>query len=811
MFPNHPRFPFGSLVYVCCLWIFAALPAQSQTSDILTLRRVGHRPVQMPAISDGAARAHAYFSVVAFHSGEVVPLNNWYHPQLYTYDPTSSALVSRGFMFPHKGMGNEDDTRWRIRAHKGASASESLVFWHVKGWEEITDENGTFAHDSAVFSTRPWQRDGVMPKATPKVVNVGADSDNVNVGPYRAGIDYDQTNALLFVSTDRSDLSEHHSLFQTLKVDPKTGRFSDRAHARAPGDRYCQEHTFLRVDPAHGVAMTMSENHWQRHRSMLYLVQYSLPPGESVPKFSNAQRLVGEEMALKGSSDKAKREERMPVEALDALYVEKDGHLWVIIAARHGLFTFDLGALGSSYQLSAPVGKVPLYVGAQAIKLVGQTVIVSANGLHAFSLTDILAVRGEKRVPSDSVRLPYKTYEFDRAKIGGRETLFLASGTQGINVFELQKHAPETTAAPSRRVTTLVSYAAEILLETGADFRTFGAPTLNDEHTIAMWAVTKDGEEAIVVIRPDRVPAIIAHTGKGGYRTLSKPSVASRDRVVFLASTKEGGQRILSWDAGTLRELARTSDKVRALGVPEISNTGAVVYSVLDAQGKRSILVQDAGGRTTTIFENNEVWEVPDNKDSPPSQYDISPKGHVAFVMTKVKSDHHALSLWNGSELVDLITDDREVNYPRYTASALPIVRTWGDEVIKLRGARLSNDAPEIVTFADRHSSYQKYIFGNFSGGAAIDPDNVVFLAQKYAPNELEPSELGNSLHLFSKDDESLPGTLLATGDSFAGGIVRNILFVDGVTRSGSLTFVVELERSSGISYLLVVAKKSQG
>ncbi len=771
-------------------------PVLPGDGSMATWHRVGHRSMQSPAISDGAARPHSYFSVVAFDSGEVLPLNDWYHPQLMQYVPSSSALVSRAFMFPHTNMGNEDDIRWRIRAHKGATAAESLVFWHVMGWEEISDENGSMARDAAVFATRPIEvSPGVMPRAVARAVNMDADADETGVGPYRAGVDYDQAHRILFVSTDRSDRSVGHSIFQAYSVDPVANRFSGRAVASAPGPNFCQVQTFIRADSAHGLVLTQAENGWERERPILYLTSFA--PGGDVATFGPVQQLEASGAGALG----------MPLEARDAVFAERDGHVFGVVAGR-GLFVFDLGPVGGPYALGAPVAKIPLQFRAEGMQQIGDDLIVSSHGLEVFPIASVLAARGEASVAASVIRLPYQTYELDVATIAGKRTLFLASGAEGIDIFEGAAATTPATSdvlASTRRDVSLQGGPAQLVLETGHGLRTMSAPVMNREGDVAFWAVTEAGHEVIALLRADGTSTLVADTSRDPFRALGRPSLASGGRVAFWASGADGSQVIVHY-SGALTELARTDGTMTSFDQPELSESGAVVFGRRDGSGAGSLVVRATSGTLATIFAEDDAWRLPYEDGEPVVQYDISPSGEVVFVKRRESDGWLVLSWWDGARTYDVSTNDREVNFPRMTESGVASYRSWGEEIIRLREVRAASgggiSAPTIV--ADRRSTYGgDFMFGNFQTSAELAADDIVFVAQTFAGLTLGPDELGSSLHRFTGGSESLPGILVATADDVDGAIVRNVLFADAAVTGQGAAFVLELERAGSVTYAL--------
>ena len=94
-----------------------------------------------------------------------------------------------------------------------------------------------------------------------------------------------------------------------------------------------------------------------------------------------------------------------------------------------GLYVFDLGPVAGPYTLAQPIGKVPFRYPLEAVRLVDGHLVVSSRGIHVLDAAAVVAVRGEQVVARQfEVPLPYPTYEFDTARIGGDNYLFLASG-----------------------------------------------------------------------------------------------------------------------------------------------------------------------------------------------------------------------------------------------------------------------------------------------------------------------------------------------------------------------------------------------
>jgi hypothetical protein len=140
---------------VCLLLVgISAFSFRSVVADEVW-QRVAHSEIRHACISDGSARMQHYWDVAAFDWGGVMPLNSWYHPQLFHYRPADSALQHVALALPHKDMGNEDDPRIRLAVHRGATSSDSHVMFTIFGYEEIDDENGLDRRDTAVMALRP--------------------------------------------------------------------------------------------------------------------------------------------------------------------------------------------------------------------------------------------------------------------------------------------------------------------------------------------------------------------------------------------------------------------------------------------------------------------------------------------------------------------------------------------------------------------------------------------------------------------------------------------------------------------------------
>ena len=334
-------------------------------SDFESLRRVANRAVQNGGVVDAPRHSQVYYSVVAYDDGDVVAMNAYQSPQLFQFDPASASLLYRAI---HNGqeLGNEDDTRWRIRAHKGATSATSLFFWTDESYQNIDDENAPIGRDTAIFSNRPFQATpGRLPPRQAKVCNF---IDDPNVGPLRAGLDYDQVAGLAMVPIDNGANPTQDDIIQFYRVNPTTGAFEGRLQVWEPTPSDTRQNfSFVRADPGRGVVLFEAGNDWQTGKDILYLAQYAPLAGAVSATVTNVQRTTA--LALVGYPND---DLRHLSDAKDAAYVENGGRLYAVLAgglyARYqwdptvfaaGLYVFDLGPVAGPYTLAQPIGKVP--------------------------------------------------------------------------------------------------------------------------------------------------------------------------------------------------------------------------------------------------------------------------------------------------------------------------------------------------------------------------------------------------------------------------------------------------------------------
>ncbi len=765
------------------------------TATNLELRRVGHRPVQIPGLSDGPARPHAYFSVVAFDSGEVVPLNVWYHPQLFTFHPSSGALESRAFLYPHQNTGNEDAIRWRIRAHKGATAADSLFLWTVKSYEEVTSENGTLGKDAAVLSSRPLENSpGVLPLAVSRTLNMGADASNPNIGPGIAGLDYDQTNNLVFLSMDRTDISATRDVFQILKLNTSTGAFEGRVRVPKPGTAALQEYTFIRVDPAHRIVMLQADNYWEPQKDLLYLAQYTPTGTQTVATVQNFQQLGN--FFLPGHQGDINY---MPTQSSDAVFAERAGRLYAILGG-NGLYLFDLGPVGGPYTLAPPIGKMPLAFPLEYMKIVDDNLFVSAHGIEVYSLGAVLDVRGEQTLPKQVYRLPYKTYDFDMATIAGDLYLFLAAGQYGIDSFRLTNNGTglmtgAMNAAP--RAVQLNRGPGAIRLESGDGLRYLGAPAMNANGDMALWGVTDNQREVIVRVSADQSVQIIADTSTGMYTSFSRPSINDAGQIAFHAAKPDGGEAIVLY-SGSLAEVVTQAAGTGFLQIPEIANNGDIVFAKGPLpSGAKQLQVRKASGQIMTVFTENSSYDLSGGSDyaSLQGDYDIAPNGSVAFGRFARSGGNGRLTLWNGSSLTDIATDAPRMHYVRFNTNGFVTSTTCNSDILRLRRTTTTSTSKSL---ADRRTMYQGYLFGNFNHAASISAGDTVFAAPKFVIPTMDRKNTGHALHYYREASPNLPDIILQTTAVVDARTVRNVDFVDAFNEAGEVAFTTELEGANG-------------
>jgi len=786
------------------------LPADALPGAVLEVRRVAHRPVQVPALSDGPGYPHAYFSVVAFDSGEVVPLNVWYHPQLFRFHPGSGALVSTAFTFPHERLGNEDDRRWRIRAHKGATAADSLVIWGRKGYEEVDGENGTRGTDAAVFSTRPVQASpGVLPVPRRRVLNLGGDAASPEIGPGRAGIDYDPANRLVFAAMDFPERSERRDALQVLRVSP-SGAFEGRLRVPAPGRETRQRFTFVRADPAHRVVLLGAHDPWEAE-DLLYLARYEPVAGGLEPAriVSFRQRTAP---ALAGhDEDRAFR----PSATRDALLAERSGRLLAVLGGANGLFVFDLGPSAGPYEIGRPRARVRLRHPVEALRVHGGLLVASSRGLEVLPLDAVLGATGDAAVPARAYRLPYETYEMDVATIGGVPYLFLASGPDGIDVFRLGAvpggaaggaagGASGGIAEPSRAV-ALPRGPATVLVESGRGLSAIGAPAMNAAGDVAFWAVDAGLREVVILKRAGHVARVVASTGGGRWTALGEPRLGARAQVAFHASRPDGTEAIVIHDGAAAAEVAVQDAAIAYVRPPAMADNGDVAWTERSTGGRARIVLRRASGARVVVAAEDDAWSFGGDGPETPRDGDLdcAPDGSVALVRHRRDTGDAVLSVVRGGDLTDVLTTEPVVSRVRASAGGVAC-RTWAGDVVRL--FRVTPDG-QALRVADRRTTYSGWIFGDFRYAASTAAGEVVFSAPRHVVPAMGRECLGYTLHRLDAAHPALPGVVVGPGAVVDGRTVQNVDFAGAIGPAGEAAFTLELESADGrVGFAVVVA-----
>jgi hypothetical protein len=271
------------------------------------------------------------------------------------------------------------------------------------------------------------------------------------------------------------------------------------------------------------------------------------------------------------------------------------------------------------------------------MRIIENKLVVSAYGLHVFDVNEVLAARGVASVqPLFSYPLPYPTYNFDARFNDSNYDLFLASGTQGIEIFSLGNDSqempaglPQTTESVSIR-----GRATDIVLRTGSAIKHLGQPALNDIGDIAVWAVTNDGKESI--LRRKNFIWETAYKAGGDVVSLSHPSLNAQGDIAFWAGKRDRREAISVFSNGQVSEIVATGAQFRRLELPEIDDAGSVVFWGESANGTKGIYKYVNG--TITYLANVQADGV--------SYYDVSPNGKIAWVSSEGITVKDGLQQW---------------------------------------------------------------------------------------------------------------------------------------------------------------------
>ncbi len=816
----------------CCLlcWLVGL------ASDVAAqqLRRVGHSEVRQACISDGSAKMQHYWDVAAFDWGGVVPLNSWYHPQLLSLDSHSSLLEHRALALPHDGQGNEDDPRARIVSHRGPTAKETFVLFSIFGYEEIDDENGKDRRDSAVMSLRTVREPNSirMPRRRARVVNMLPEESRRGLGeiPASCGVAYDQTLGVVFAPRQRPQDLGKREMLQAFRFDDTTGAFIGRQSIAMPST-FKPRHLMTTIDASarYGLIAMGFETPWSPadKRAGIGLLQYG--PGDGSRFVSIRSSSFQEDLTLAGDSKaNAGRMDR----PTSAAFWDDGRNVFLLVASGNpskryggeyagGVHVFSLGPIGGPYRLAKPIAKLAMPVGVEQLRVLNDSLVLSANGLHLVDLKQLVRTRGVTRDRSLFVAryaLPYDTHGFDFANVDGQQRIVLACGRNGLDQFVLaaKKSSDEWTLETNeRRAGKINERSVQVVLETGKGLRQLGEPSLNARGDVACWAVTDQMNEAIVVAsngKPARTIAIAGET----YQSFGTPAINARGEVAFWAGMANGEETILVFRNGTLERIAEPGE-FRLLRLPRLADNGSVVFLGIPADQKqklRTLYRTDERKKREAIFTESPKSMRLGNSllGDFAADYDIASDGRsVAWIAERAKPRENQLLVWRDGQTKNLGAIGRDMQRLRFGVSNRFLTfRRWKDEVLAQCRLGLQDPSPAsaVVEAARRRTRYGRPPAnpGEFLGGRSDSKGNVLFTIVENTQTAKGYAALGEQIWHYDVTNKQVQ-TLVRPLDRFGDKTVLRATVFDSV-QDGQAAVQLEwksnVDRSLGQSIILL-------
>jgi hypothetical protein len=814
----------------CALWSLAV--SSSGPASLLaqnpTWHRVAHSDVRNACISDGSARMQHYWDVAVYDWGGVVPLNSWYHPQLFHYDPRDAALRHVALAAPHEGMGNEDDPRMRLAVHRGDSADTSQAMFTIFGYEEIDGENGEHRRDTAVMALRTVEDrlgSAHMPRRTARVINMDPAEAKNGLGRIspKCGPVYDQQRQLVFVARDRTGDVENRELLQVFRFDSNSGLFQGRRSVRLPASMPTKHTaTFADLSEKHGLLVVGATTPWsaKKSRSVIYLLSYAQVT--DTDEFGDLQYTT--KLTVPG----LKNAEQATVEPTAAVFAEHHGHLWLIVAGgteftktaaefSAGLYVFDLGPIGGPHELSAPVKKIPIPHGVTELEVVDQQLVASARGLWIYDLAQLLAAKEEpaSSPPRQVFPLPYDTHGFDFATIRGQRCLVLAGGRNGLDIFQQNANdlsVEEGDGAPANHAPAnhaVVHGAPRTILRTGKWIRHFGAPAINQQQDLCVWAVTVDHREVILVQRGGQEFRELISTGEQ-IVSLGQPVINRRGQVAVWCGYQDGSQAAILLSADGKRTMLGGRD--RYLSNVRLADDGRTAWigANMGEHPNRSLAVTTQDDSRTVVYRENQTGKrhlgTLIHGDFA-GDFDISPNGTVGVVVQHGSRNPH-LYLWRSGVLQDLGMPGQHLQRIRFSNDSHHITcRLWKDEIICQARFRVGTPiTQDPFSAAHRRSSYgtPPRNPGDFFAARANSAGSIVFATVENSQSGDGVRILGNQIW-YRAADSSSPTFVVTPGQMLGEMAILHCRFEDAFSDENELFVTVDLSSNGRVQQALTV------
>ena len=768
----HKKTALAAAVSLVFLLVLSA-PASAK----IDLRRIGHRQRFVVANNDAPVAILKHKSLSGLGDGRIVVSPELSSPALFELHPDEGVLEA--IAVSQSDGGNEDDGRGtNLCATKTGSVRHFM--WEVGSY-----------HVNDVFLSRAEPVAGVTP-----VSKFNMDTGHGGVGD---AIDFDNTNNIAFVGMSRAAGNSEVMTAFRLECDGANSTLTGRTLVTEPrtDDDIRLSMDMLRCDPEHNLVVASAGVYWT-DRERIYLIEYTPQKSGDAIKVDSLTRLDKPiiPVGLSGGGNEM-------FHATSADFVVSGGRLYLIIGASYmgrewdfnpsyGLYVFDLGAEGGPYTLTRPKSRIPFHERVHWMKVYGDQVIVSCHGLYVLDLGSVLNATGLADITPDiSYPLPYRTYEFAIETIDAKDYLVLGSGADGLDIFAFAGDAGAISGdilAADEEI-ALEGGSAKIALKTGGGIRHINAPALNDNDEMALWAVTDNEREAILIKKKGEPWRVGAVTGRNGYVSFSSPSMNNNGTVVCYVGKSDGAEGILRIDDSGATEIY-TGENIRWMMSPEIADDGAIVFFERPYDGNRRLLYRSPDGTVTLVAQAKDTYKAKWLSE----QYDIGPDGEVVYCAQHTMDDGrqaNGLFKWTprlGSVLLD--AEGRTHDFPKVGRGGIICLRVSGNEIEQVRTLRDS----KFTFIATHRGGFVNRTYGfhwnAVKPGMAISNGKVIFTA--HTPRY----PFGAWLLRYNGEGDC--ERLTKPGDMVDGNRILDVTFKDGFNENEGLNFVLDLEDGSG-------------
>jgi len=795
------------------------------------LNRVGTKPVIGFPGSDGPARYTGYYGVVAYDDGLVAPLDIYSGATLMKYHPENGNLTHVAYNSPHEGTkggifsqseqynGNEDDERYRMFAHKGANAESSFFMWTASGWTELDPSNGEFDRDGAVFLKQPLETTPGS-KALVESFTVATNHDPVDAHgepgqtSSLSALAYDQQNQLLFVPLEKANQTNSGEFMQIYELNVAQKKLINRKSVMRNGMVFSETPSFAAIDSSYGVGVTGYSNYWETQSNRLTFWQYTPSGDSSLATLSNTHQQGN--LVLTGKSGDQYRLQNPQ----GGVFADDGNHLFLIIAGNtsrrdlavpskhaYGLYVFDLGALGSVYKLERPIARIPFSHGITDIKIYENRIIASSQGLHVYDLNAVISANGDTSLDAlVKYPLPYETYQFDIATIESRDTLFLGSGEQGIDIFDIS--TPESVAMtntmsePHKTMSLPIGQGISVL-ETGVStgLRHLGEPVLNNNGDVALWATTDSRNEVILHKTAGERAVVVINSADSGYTSFGRPSINDSGNISFFAGKPNGAQDILFWNGSAVQVVQSTANTYTSFRHTDIDNNNKVLFMAREKASSLSVLLLKSVGSNATEVVKEQGFYVGGTSfaggvlfnRSSDDHYDITPNGQVLYLL------NGNIYRWNNGSTEQVGGGVGRIDFVRAgTSNSQFVSRTFSAEVT---GFTIFEQGQAPNRFMDRHSRYNDgFNPANFRYGAINNSGQVAVATSRHIESDsytISEGAQGMGLIYYNPAAPSIRQYVAVPGTSIDGGVMRNIKFTDGFNDDATISFSVAVEKNN--------------